>query len=234
MTDYTKHNMNIILILIILYLTPKKTKANIYNNSFEILLFMTFNQLYVFGDYRGLLMLLGICINYVFYLILNKTSQVINTENSNIPSLSAQMIFFYIGFQLANIINNSITEFSYSRTIYLVVMGFMTLFITKIISADDIKSNENATGRILGAMFGAIVGIFYYILVNYKYNVKGEDTYGKNYNICKSGRKYNCQINDYKKIVHDVKEQIKQDPDTVKEIEEDNFFETGYQDTCNS
>lgn len=234
MNDWSKHNINIIVILIILYLTPKKTKANIYNNSFEILLFMTFNQLYVFGDYRGLLMLLGICINYVFYMILKRTSQIINTADTNsIPSLSSQMIFFYIGFQLANIAHNSISEFSYSKTIYLVVLGFMTLFIPKIVSAENLKDGENTTGRILGAMFGAVVGAFYYILVNYKYNVKGEDTYAKNYKICKGGKKYNCQINDYEKIKHDVKQQIKGDPEEIQEIEHGDLIEN-VQDTCNS
>tara|TARA_A100001015_G_scaffold307622_1_gene403836 strand:+ start:744 stop:1454 length:711 start_codon:yes stop_codon:yes gene_type:complete len=221
------------LIVIAICMSPKKVKANVYNKFFEILLFMSFNQFFIYGDYRGLLVLLGTVVNYIFYMILNKTTAVINAEDANnIPSLSTQMIFFFIGFQIAHMTHKSKNEFSYAKIIYLIVFGLMALFITKVVDISDLNPGENTSGRILGAMFGIVVGIFYYMLVNYKYSVRGEDVYSKQYSVCKNNKQYNCQVNDYEKIKNDVRESIINDPNEEEEVE--SLFKGAFKDPCNS
>jgi len=183
--------------------------TNIYNNIVYLLVFMSFNQTFIYGDMRGFILLIGLFINLIFYIILNKTSQTIsNNVNKDIPSLQTQFVFFYIGFQIAHFTNNSNTEMSYQRVFYFIIIAACSLFITSIASSEDLKLSEDTSGRILGAVIGFILGAFYYTLISYKYNITGEDKYNKTYKICKGGESYDCKIDDYDKIEDDVKKDI--------------------------
>jgi len=191
--------------------------TKLYNNIVYILIFMTFNQTFIYGDMRGFILLIGLFINYIFYLILNKTSQTISDKiNKDIPSLQTQFAFFYIGFQMSHFTNKSNTEMSYQRIFYLIIIGICCLFITSIASSGDLKIGEDTSGRILGSIIGFILGAFYYTLISYKYNITGEDKYNKSYKICKGGESYECKIDDYDKIEDDVKQDIASVSNEVK------------------
>jgi hypothetical protein len=188
-----------------------------YYNIVYLLVFMSFNQTFIYGDLRGFILLIGLLINYVFYLILNKTSQTIsNNINKDIPSLYTQFVFFYIGFQIAHYSTNYDVEMSYYRVFYFIIIGACSLFITSFAQSEDININEDTSGRILGAIIGTILGSFYYTLISYKYNITGEDKYNKSYKICKGGESYDCKIEDYDKIKDDVKQNIASVSDEVK------------------
>jgi len=180
-----------------------------YNNLPQILIFMAFNQTFIYGDFRGYILLLGLFINYIFNLILNKTTNVISGEKeSNMPSINAQAMFFYIGFHIAHMISRSAVELSYTRIIYFIILGAMALFISSIINIEDLQIGEDGPSRILGALIGFIIGAFYFVLISYKYNPKGIDKYNKKYNVCKGGNRYKCGIDDYNKIMLTAKEEV--------------------------
>ena len=193
--------------------------SHTYKNIPEILIFMTFNQSFIYGDMRGYIVLLGLFINYIFYIILNTTTEIISTDDSDgIPSISTQFLFFYIGFHIAHSASNSRTEFTYIKLIYLVVIGLIALFIKSVVGNENVLLNDNTAGRILGAITGFILGAFYYAIVSYKYNIKGEDKYNKSYKICKGGDKYQCKVNDYDQLKDDaIKDQAKLSEEVKKE-----------------
>jgi hypothetical protein len=192
--------------------------SHTYNNIPEILAFMTFNQTFIYGDMRGYIVLLGLFINYVFYIILNTTTDLISTGGSGIPSINTQFLFFYIGFHIAHMVSNSKTEFTYIKLIYLAIIGLIALFIKSVVGNENVLLNDNTAGRILGAITGFIIGAFYYTIVSYKYNIKGEDAYNKSYKICKGGDKFQCKVNDYDQLKDDaIKDQAKLQDEVKKE-----------------
>lgn len=174
-----------------------KIISNTYTNFPQILIFMTFNQTFLYGDMRGNILLLGLFINWILYIILNTTTQIVSTSSlTGMPSKSAQFMFFYIGFHIANMISKSEIEFTNIKLFYLIILGLMTLFITLLVGGDNLPVDDNISGRILGALVGFTLGGFYYTLVSYKYNIKGEDTKNKTHKICKGGKKYKCKVKD--------------------------------------
>jgi hypothetical protein len=193
--------------------------SHTYKNIPEILAFMTFNQTVLYGDMRGFIVLLGLFINFVFYIILNTTTQLIYPDKTTgIPSINTQFLFFYIGFHLSHMISNSKVEFTPTKAIYLTIIAMIAIFIKSVVGAENVSPDDNSPGRVLGAITGFIIGAFYYTLVNYKYNYKGEDKYNKSYKICKGGEKYKCKVNDYDKIKDDaLKDQAKLAEEVKKE-----------------
>jgi len=193
--------------------------SHTYNNIPEILAFMTFNQTFIYGDMRGFIVLLGLFINYIFYIILNTTTQIISKEKTTgIPSINTQFIFFYIGFHLSHMIANSKIEFTIIKCMYLAIIAMISIFIKSVVGDDKVSIDDNPSGRILGAITGFIIGSLYYTLVSYKYNIKGEDKYNKSYKICKGGDKYKCKVNDYDKLKDDaLKDKVTKSEEVKKE-----------------
>ena len=115
-------------------------------------------------------------------------------------------------------IANSKIEFTAIKGMYLAIIAMISIFIKSVVGAENVSPDDNSAGRILGAITGFIIGAFYYTLVGYKYNIKGEDKYNKSYKICKGGDKYQCKVNDYDKIKDDaLKDQAKLAEEVKKE-----------------
>jgi len=190
-----------------------------YNNIPQILAFMSFNQGFMYGDFRGFIVLLGLFVNYIFYRILNVTTELIyGTKQTGMPSINTQFLFFYMGFHIAYMSSKMDTEYSHIKAVYLCIVAAIAMFIKSVVGPDKVVTTDNPSGRILGAVIGLIIGMFFYTLVSYKYNIKGEDEYNKKYKVCKGGEQYQCKINDYDQLKEDaLKDEAKKNEEVKKE-----------------